>query len=703
MASDVSVKFDADIGEFETGVAQAKTVIAEFHAPVDEARTSLVSLNQTMSDVSREGGESVASLSGELGKLADVVSKGGAAASTGWLKVLLGGAIGAAAGGILEYVHKTGQEMIELDRNAKEAGLSLEDFQKIKGAANLAGVSDDKFVAGLQQASKLLNDLGHGTTDLSKFLDANNVKYQQANGELISMNEYLQVAARLINNAHTEQDRFKWAEVLGFSRDWVRILEGGPAALQASMDRAQELGLVFDHELTERAKDFEKKWQESSTSWEHSMKSAAMAIVPYIEQVVNYVRDDLAREMENFTRWTSQMGSGAPAQAIKAAMAGTVSEAERLAESFAIVESESAKLPAYWMQVLSDLTKADALTKELAAGNYFPKDGTKGPPEKENLDAMRAEMEEMKGAIQQADIAFQQVEEETTSSVKTFGISETKKTELLVAALRVRTDAQLAAAAEELSNLNEKDAEYLAAVQRVINESLAIEAEAAAKLKKILDDQSQSQVRSWQSMLAPIQSAWDSQLRGLLAGTTTWAAAMKAMTADLVMAMIREFEKIIIVDQIAAGLQKAFGAAPDLSGMLKAIWASVAEVYAATAAYLAPSIGPFAVPAAAAVAATVGVGAAAFMNKAEVGAWNIPTTSPWLLHPGETVLPAGAAAAFRDAAEGRGASGGGGGPTVNVSLNYTGRTAMSEVREHAHIIAQVVREHMDRNPTTFSR
>jgi hypothetical protein len=169
--------------------------------------------------------------------------------------------------------------------------------------------------------------------------------------------------------------------------------------------------------------------------------------------------------------------------------------------------------------------------------------------------------------------------------------------------------------------------------------------------------------------------------------------------------MIKKFEELAVIDNVAKSLQKSFGAAPDLSGMLKAIWTSVAEVYAATAAYLAPSIGPFAVPAAAAVAATVGVGAAAFMGKAEQGAYNIPGPGPsmWMLHPNETVLPAPAANAFRQMAEGGGGFGGGENHFHFHFQGTDGASFMRTVQQNKDVLARVLTEHMNKNPSTYGR
>jgi hypothetical protein len=55
------------------------------------------------------------------------------------------------------------------------------------------------------------------------------------------------------------------------------------------------------------------------------------------------------------------------------------------------------------------------------------------------------------------------------------------------------------------------------------------------------------QQQTWTKLLSPIESAWDSQLRSLLAGTESFGKAMKKVFADLVLDGIKQFEKLALM------------------------------------------------------------------------------------------------------------------------------------------------------------
>src|SRR5208282_505870 len=144
-----------------------------------------------------------------------------------------------------------------------------------------------------------------------------------------------------------------------------------------------------------------------------------------------------------------------------------------------------------------------------------------------------------------------------------------------------------------------------------------------------------AQVKTWESELAPIQSAWDSQLKGLLAGTTTWSQAMKSIVGDLVIALIKKMEELIVVNTIAKALQATFGEAPTTAGASKVISSNVAAAYTGFVGNLALTQGPAAIAEGAALAAVVAASAAAItaaVPAADVGG-HVISGGLALIHP----------------------------------------------------------------------
>lgn len=202
-----------------------------------------------------------------------------------------------------------------------------------------------------------------------------------------------------------------------------------------------------------------------------------------------------------------------------------------------------------------------------------------------------------------------------------------------------------------------------------------------------------------------LQSSFNGQLRGLLAGTTSWKNAFKTILGDMVIYFIEMVEKMVLkwaagkltmmtMDKTAAAANAATEAASNAASGASAIaliQQKVAEVYAGAAAFFAPTLGPGAPAAAAGVAGAVDAAATsmAVVGSAESGAYEV-TPGLWQLHDKETVLPAPAAQAFRDMAEGGG--GFGNGRALNITMIDT-QNAAAFFKRHAGIAVKILGAH----------
>ena len=206
-------------------------------------------------------------------------------------------------------------------------------------------------------------------------------------------------------------------------------------------------------------------------------------------------------------------------------------------------------------------------------------------------------------------------------------------------------------------------------------------------MQKLQDQQLQQDTKDWENALKPLQSAFDSQLRGLLSGTETWAQAMKKIVGDLVIQFIEGAETMAVrwasielaktqatVAGVAArttaeqaGSAAALGS--QIATAVSAIAVDVGQIFANLAAWLTATFGPAGIPIALGLAAGAGALALSKMKSFEVGAWEIPSTSPAMLHAGEMVVPAGPAEAFRSAVAGGGGGNGGFSGVVNFNVS----------------------------------
>ena len=229
----------------------------------------------------------------------------------------------------------------------------------------------------------------------------------------------------------------------------------------------------------------------------------------------------------------------------------------------------------------------------------------------------------------------------------------------------------------------------------------AAEADAIRKINnQLIDDERKAAdetMKSWESAAQTIQGAFNSQLRGLLEGTTTWKQAMGKIFEDLTIKIIEEVERQVVhwvigeatkttatvTGNEARTAADAAGASVGLgmqaASILKSIFGSGAETFAGVFGFLSPIMGPAAAgPAAASQAAVLATAGA--VASADIGMWQVPGDQLAMIHHNELVMPAGQAAAFRQmltSNAGGGASGGGSGAGGGITLNVQAMDAAS--------------------------
>ncbi len=235
-----------------------------------------------------------------------------------------------------------------------------------------------------------------------------------------------------------------------------------------------------------------------------------------------------------------------------------------------------------------------------------------------------------------------------------------------------------------------------------------------------LDNQAiQASMKNWQDGLGSITQAFNSQLKGLIAGTTSWKQALGNIFQDLGMKILNVIEKMV-VDWAAAQLAmttasttgaaarataettgQAASIASTLGTALSKIGAGVAATIAGVTANQAPFIGPLA-PAegiaagAATEAAAMGALAVGSFN---VGSWALPSDGMAMVHRGEMILPSSFASSVRDSLMG-GGEGGGGGDTHFHAHSLDPAAAMRMFKgQMGRNLAREVGRQQSRNPS----
>lgn len=182
-----------------------------------------------------------------------------------------------------------------------------------------------------------------------------------------------------------------------------------------------------------------------------------------------------------------------------------------------------------------------------------------------------------------------------------------------------------------------------------------------------------------------LESSFNGQLRGLLAGTTSFVQAGKAILGDMIIFALEQFVKMGMqwgVQQLAMTTATQTGAlarataeqaasasgnAINYANAAASILRSSVQTFAGVFANLSPVLGPAASGPAAASQAAVAASVGELVPALDVGAWNIDRTTFAQLHPDELVAPAPVAPFVRDFLSGNNKGSGGDSYSLQIS------------------------------------
>lgn len=190
-------------------------------------------------------------------------------------------AAGATAGlfaGAVAGLKAMKSELLEIDRVARMANLSLNQVNSLGVLGRMNGLTSAQVNTGITGLAEKLNEARREENELTKLLDANNQKWKDREGNVIGVNAALEVAAGLMASAATNLDRIDIAKKLGLTAEWVPLLENGVRAFAQARAEADALAGTMDQGLVNAAKQFDSAWNSAWTAFGTAAKGEIAAI-----------------------------------------------------------------------------------------------------------------------------------------------------------------------------------------------------------------------------------------------------------------------------------------------------------------------------------------------------------------------------------------------------------------------------------------
>ncbi len=351
---------------------------------------------------------------------------------------------------------------------------------------------------------------------------------------------------------------------------------------------------------------------------------------------------------------------------------------------------------------------------------------------KNELAAQATKIEE---EIAAEEAKLQRIKSIFSEEAESYKITQSQKAIYTETAIQQAYEAELGFINQKIALYARGSKDYEAAEKEKAKLTQQYEKDMLATVQASQKEMTQSITQGLQT----VTGAFNSQLRGLLAGTTSWAQAMKNIGSDLFLKLIEMVEQwavkhaaTIIADSVLQKTQAAqqvvtqaaaeaakteatvtgaaaraaaettgasAGIATQIGAAITSIGIDAGKVFAGVFGFLAPVMGPAAAgPAGASEAAALAGGLAPLAT----GAWDIPSTSPYLLHPGEMVIPQNFASGIRSAA-----SGGGGGQGGSQQIVFAPQVSAIDAgsvqkffQQYAPQMARTLQSYQNLNPST---
>lgn len=718
MTDSVTVEFGAKTDAIDRGSADVQDKLKRLQSQTDAMSASMQGFGSVVGDAFGQAESGFSGLNDQIKSINDSIAKGGATLDTSWMKLLLGAGIGTAVAVAVKAFHDLEEEFLKMERNAENAGISLQRFQEIQYAMSRSGAGTDKTVSDLNAISKSLLDLNYDVGTLGKFLDANNVKWKDTQGHVIDINAYIGQLAGLFQRAYVEGGAplaNKVAETVHVSQDFARTMAQGVVGLRMASDEAHKTGAVLSDEVVRRSADFEKEWNAASLRWSTYLKSLIVEILPYVENLIKSLNSGIDTVISKMGDWGKAWDSLHPkgdsiidtvkktGQAWLGALSGlekykTVwdtlhSGTDTFSERFDAAKGSLTSLTEKAKEMVTSTTSTDVQLKKVGEDMKVVADNSqkikfpgtdKGKFDISGLRQLQEELDKVNEKYKQQKITEQ-------TAVDVFRETEGQKVANLKKALDEREAATKDIFAKEIA-LAEDNAGRKAAIERQLSKDIA---EIQTERLRLEQEQLKKSVAEWQSMLNAISGAFTSQLRGLLQGTTTWAQAIKNIATDLVVKMIEEFLKLAVIKPLSGMLASALEAPSEIfADIIKVIKNMFGPLLAGFTSFFAPTQGP-AAPAEGAALASATVATAVGAVALATGTDYVPQTGLALLHQGEAIIPAS------QNIPPYGAGGGGGGLAVTFNMSaWDGPSVQNWLRSGgAATIARAVAKVMNNSPT----
>ena len=191
---------------------------------------------------------------------------------------LIGGVATAGLGVVAASVKNVTASFAELSREAKTAGLNVEDFQRWRYVADQNRIGIDALIDGFKELNLRADEyIQTGKGSAAESFQRLGMSPEDVKSRIKDPSKFmLELIERTRQLKDTAAGVRIFDELLGGSggEQFVRLIEQGRQGISATIDEANKMGGIFDKEWIDRAAEIDKKFNQISTTVGTVLKGA---------------------------------------------------------------------------------------------------------------------------------------------------------------------------------------------------------------------------------------------------------------------------------------------------------------------------------------------------------------------------------------------------------------------------------------------
>ena len=208
---------------------------------------------------------------------------------------LLGGAVAgiAAGGGIALLINRSIAAADAVGKTADKLGVGTAALQELRYAAQLAGIEQTTLDMGLQRFTRRAAEAAKGTGEAKQALADMGIALKDQHGNIRRSEDLLNDVAEAFKNTRDPAERLRLAFKLFDSEGvaMVNMLVEGGAALEATRQRARDLGIVLDEDLIRNAERAKDEMDTLGTVISANVTRALLGLAPALADASSWLAD----------------------------------------------------------------------------------------------------------------------------------------------------------------------------------------------------------------------------------------------------------------------------------------------------------------------------------------------------------------------------------------------------------------------------